>query len=158
MGRVEIFFIAICVFYQSTNGAVSGSLRRYQLLQQWREENKTRNITSKPSLRGFINLFSMIECATDCNPWHLRSYGNYCGLGGSGKPINDIDSCCEQHDACYDDNRDLYGCSSGMYVSSYLWSCADGYPACHDGRDQCDLWTCVCDKAMMECLQDAGCP
>ncbi|XP_063621238.1 acidic phospholipase A2 2-like [Cydia splendana] len=112
----------------------------------------------EPSVRGIINLFSMIECATDCNPWHLKYYGNYCGLGGSGTPINDIDSCCEQHDACYDDNKDFYGCSSSMYVSPYEWSCNDGYPSCHDGHDKCGLWTCVCDKAMMECLNDAGCP
>lgn len=31
-------------------------------------------------------------------PW---TYGNYCGAGGMGTPINATDAACAAHDACY---------------------------------------------------------
>jgi hypothetical protein len=31
-------------------------------------------------------------------PW---TYGNYCGAGGSGKPIDKLDEACKKHDECY---------------------------------------------------------
>jgi RHS repeat-associated protein len=31
-------------------------------------------------------------------PW---TYGNFCGAGGMGTPINGTDAACQQHDACY---------------------------------------------------------
>jgi Phospholipase A2 len=31
-------------------------------------------------------------------PW---TYGNCCGPGGSGTPINPTDTACMAHDACY---------------------------------------------------------
>ena len=30
--------------------------------------------------------------------WH---YGNYCGAGGMGTPINAVDAACQQHDSCF---------------------------------------------------------
>lgn len=36
-------------------------------------------------------------------PWPYNNwYGNGCGPGGSGTPINAIDTACMGHDACYD--------------------------------------------------------
>ncbi len=32
-------------------------------------------------------------------PW---TYGNHCGAGGMGNPINGTDAACQTHDACYD--------------------------------------------------------
>jgi RHS repeat-associated protein len=32
---------------------------------------------------------------------HLWEYGNYCGKGGAGTPINNIDQQCKNHDDCY---------------------------------------------------------
>ncbi len=32
-------------------------------------------------------------------------YGNYCGLGGSGEAIDDIDVACRNHDDCYEQNQ-----------------------------------------------------
>lgn len=31
-------------------------------------------------------------------------YGNWCGAGGSGTPINWVDQCCKNHDDCWDDH------------------------------------------------------
>jgi RHS repeat-associated protein len=41
-------------------------------------------------------------------PW---TYGNWCGAGGSGTPINSTDAACMAHDQCYDNlnlNADQY--------------------------------------------------
>jgi hypothetical protein len=31
----------------------------------------------------------------------IWTYGNYCGAGGMGTPINGTDAACAAHDACY---------------------------------------------------------
>lgn len=41
----------------------------------------------------------------------LWTYGNWCGAGGSGTPINSTDAACMAHDQCYDNlnlNADQY--------------------------------------------------
>src|SRR5438067_1119330 len=35
-------------------------------------------------------------------PTTLADYGNYCGKGGSGEPIDSIGACCQAHDNCYE--------------------------------------------------------
>jgi hypothetical protein len=40
--------------------------------------------------------------ASKPEPVHgLWTYGNWCGTGGMGTPINAVDAACQQHDACY---------------------------------------------------------
>jgi len=35
-------------------------------------------------------------------PWH---YGNFCGAGGTGTPINAVDNACMLHDTCFDNAK-----------------------------------------------------
>lgn len=45
--------------------------------------------------------------------WH---YGNWCGVGGAGTPINDTDASCLIHDYCYE----LAGVTAGDNISPVL--------------------------------------
>ena len=46
-------------------------------------------------------------------PWH---YGNWCGAGGAGTPIDSTDAACMRHDKCYDS----IGFAADQYTSGNL--------------------------------------
>ena len=54
--------------------------------------------------KGGINLYSLNANSPidNVDPDGLAWYGNYCGPGGSGVPIDWIDQACKAHDDCYD--------------------------------------------------------
>lgn len=41
--------------------------------------------------RDVIDLYSMVKCATGCDPLIFKGYGCYCGFLGSGKALDGID-------------------------------------------------------------------
>ena len=73
---------------------------------------------------------SGIDCIAANNtqvPVHgLWTYGHWCGVGGSGNPINDTDAACKAHDQCVDQggftpgsnykgpNAQLQGCNQRL--------------------------------------------
>ncbi|CRL05186.1 CLUMA_CG018100, isoform A [Clunio marinus] len=68
-----------------------------------------REVRSK---RDVFNLYSMIKCATGCDPLIYKGYGCYCGFLGSGRALDGIDRCCKAHDYCYNSANyyNVYGC------------------------------------------------
>nr|P59067.1 RecName: Full=Phospholipase A2 superbin a; Short=svPLA2; AltName: Full=Phosphatidylcholine 2-acylhydrolase [Austrelaps superbus] len=46
---------------------------------------------------------NMIQCANHGRraTWHYLDYGCYCGPGGLGTPVDELDRCCKTHDDCY---------------------------------------------------------
>ncbi|GFW66195.1 phospholipase A(2) [Trichonephila clavipes] len=85
--------------------------------------------------RSLMNLSSMVSDVTGRQSSDFISYGNYCGLGGSGIPVDPIDECCQIHDLCY--NLSSKGvCHSlgekGVYQVEYKWT-----------RDKESLASCV---------------
>ncbi len=54
--------------------------------------------------------FNELDDAFD-NAKDLAMYGNWCGPGMSGPdaPVDSLDSLCEQHDVCYEDNVIPFG-------------------------------------------------
>lgn len=47
------------------------------------------------SKRGALELYSMIKCATGCDPLIFKGYGCYCGFLGSGHTLDGIDRCVQ---------------------------------------------------------------
>ncbi|XP_047992796.1 phospholipase A2 Scol/Pla-like [Leguminivora glycinivorella] len=109
--------------------------------------------------RNAFNLYYMIEECTKCSAWDLLGYGNYCGFGGSGTPIDNIDRCCQKHDHCYDDVLNQNDCwRINIYLMPYDWKVLDGSPYCGNESNKCRREICQCDKELTECLNRIGCP
>ncbi|GFT69523.1 phospholipase A(2) [Nephila pilipes] len=121
--------------------------------------------------RSLMNLSTMVSEVTGRESTDFVSYGNYCGLGGSGAPVDSIDQCCQIHDLCYNLSTKSV-CHSlgekGAYQVEYKWtknekglaSCAPEIlsrhiPVKRDGDvDKCKTTICLCDAMLTNCLKD----
>uniref|UniRef100_A0A482Z8K9 Phospholipase A2 n=1 Tax=Latrodectus hasselti TaxID=256736 RepID=A0A482Z8K9_LATHA len=76
------------------------------------------------SRRSLVKLKSMLETLTDYHATDFVNYGNYCGLGGSGDPVDPLDGCCQSHDYCYAEVQKNV-CSNdeknAIYTKYYEW-------------------------------------
>uniref|UniRef100_A0A182INE5 Phospholipase A2-like central domain-containing protein n=1 Tax=Anopheles atroparvus TaxID=41427 RepID=A0A182INE5_ANOAO len=113
------------------------------------------------SKRGVYNLYSMIKCATGCDPIIYKGYGCYCGFLGSGQALDGIDRCCKMHDYCYS----TANCPMFLeYFVPYLWKCYRGRPICAidhgewGGPGSCASRLCHCDLSLSKCLRRYYCP
>uniref|UniRef100_A0A182W161 Bromo domain-containing protein n=1 Tax=Anopheles minimus TaxID=112268 RepID=A0A182W161_9DIPT len=113
------------------------------------------------SKRGVYNLYSMIKCATGCDPIIYKGYGCYCGFLGSGQALDGIDRCCKMHDYCYS----TANCPMFLeYFVPYLWKCYRGRPLCAidhgewGGPGSCASRLCHCDLSLSKCLRRYYCP
>ncbi|XP_057291709.1 basic phospholipase A2 nigroxin B-like [Hydractinia symbiolongicarpus] len=80
------------------------------------------------------------ECITYDN------YGCWCGSGGSGKPVDATDRCCQRHDFCYDRILQKNECSP------YLHQYEHSNGTCYDPAGTCPYNTCECDRKLAMCL------
>jgi hypothetical protein len=66
-------------------------------------------------------------------------YGCFCGRGGSGKPVDATDACCEAHDACW--KRVRAAGNGSCYFENYSKAFVD-----KDGKttDDCSQWHVGC--------------
>jgi RHS repeat-associated protein len=74
-------------------------------------------------------------------------YGNYCGPGGSGVPIDGLDSACKRHDECY------VSCGAagpgGVYLGGTCVRACDRLLCWQAIRAYCGNSTCTCAKSLI---------
>ncbi|XP_076085961.1 basic phospholipase A2 S6-45-like isoform X3 [Mytilus galloprovincialis] len=71
-------------------------------------------------------------------------YGCYCGQGGYGEPMDNLDRCCKAHDNCYGELE-----QQNYYTNWYDYKLKRTTIEC-DGAYHRKL--CECDKILLECV------
>ncbi|XP_058961227.2 basic phospholipase A2-like [Pocillopora verrucosa] len=99
----------------------------------------------------------MVNCMTNRSRFDYADYGCWCGAGGSGKPVDHVDKCCQIHDKCYD-----VAMVEKCYFYFHVYSVIYRYQGCR----QCDpissypSWEdkvdVECKKAVCDCDSDAA--
>ncbi|RNA35917.1 basic phospholipase A2 Ts-G6D49-like isoform X1 [Brachionus plicatilis] len=108
------------------------------------------SILAIPTSRNLLQFKSMVEYLTERSAFDFDGYGNYCGMGGKGDPVDAIDNCCKNHDQCYRDTSNLF-CYT--YFSTYDYSAKNNQISCSLTNTECQSGVCRCDKLAAECFK-----
>ncbi|CAC5393637.1 PLA2G [Mytilus coruscus] len=79
--------------------------------------------------------------------YDLMDYGCYCGKGGYGEPMDNLDSCCKAHDHCYGELKQKH-----YYSNMYDYKFKRQTIECADALETDDRKLCECDKIFVECV------
>jgi secretory phospholipase A2 len=98
----------------------------------------------------------MITKVTGHSALDYLGYGCHCGLGGQGKAVDALDTCCQNHDQCYA-NISTYLqfwklCSP--HLIHYSWKFDNNLLICTNQQNTCGYKTCLCDKIAVECFAE----
>ncbi|XP_036385784.1 phospholipase A2-like [Megalops cyprinoides] len=120
-------------------------------------------VLASPNYRALWQFRNMIIC-TMPDSWpalDYADYGCYCGKGGSGTPVDDLDRCCQVHDRCYEASMQMDECwpiLDNPYTEMYSYKCdkATKTITCTDNNDKCEKFICECDRQAAMCFAEAG--
>ncbi|KGL74612.1 Phospholipase A2, partial [Tinamus guttatus] len=106
------------------------------------------------SPRAVWQLRRMIKCTIPhSDPIRdFANYGCYCGLGGSGTPVDELDRCCQAHDQCYSEARFLL---DNPHTNMYSYSCSGEEITCSSTNNNCEMFICNCDRTAAMCFAKA---
>nr|Q9I900.1 RecName: Full=Acidic phospholipase A2 D; Short=svPLA2; AltName: Full=APLA; AltName: Full=Phosphatidylcholine 2-acylhydrolase; Flags: Precursor [Naja sputatrix]AAF82186.1 acidic phospholipase A2 [Naja sputatrix] len=111
--------------------------------------------SNRPMPLNLYQFKNMIQCTVPNRSWwDFADYGCYCGRGGSGTPVDDLDRCCQVHDNCYGEAEKISRC--WPYFKTYSYECSQGTLTCKGGNDACAAAVCDCDRLAAICF--AGAP
>ncbi|XP_066428716.1 phospholipase A2-like [Eleutherodactylus coqui] len=110
-------------------------------------------LTVAGSQAGLVKFGRMVQQATKRPAlWSFSFYGCYCGLGGQGWPMDDIDWCCQKHDCCYDV---LMKAGCAPLSQDYNYSHINGVITCDDeDLNGCARVCCECDREISHCFRE----
>ncbi|XP_055342601.1 neutral phospholipase A2 3-like isoform X2 [Paramacrobiotus metropolitanus] len=115
-------------------------------------QSARRNLDNRMASRS-LGEFAMMIYATTGRCWsHYAGYGKYCGPMGSGRPVDATDTCCRDHDVCYD-NIAMLCPGAAAYLRRYQWTISNMTPSCVADQEPCGYVLCECDRVMAECLK-----
>ncbi|XP_060597115.1 phospholipase A2-like, partial [Ruditapes philippinarum] len=102
-----------------------------------------------------IQFGNMIKKTSRIPPLSFNGYGNYCGMFGSGREMDNIDRCCSAHDKCLS-TTNRFHCLPFFYFSYYIlpysWYMQDGHIQCAPTNTRCAQGLCDCDRLCAECF------
>ncbi|KAM8945943.1 phospholipase A2, minor isoenzyme-like [Pelodytes ibericus] len=118
-------------------------------------------ISSQHQTKNLLQFRKIIKCTIpNSKPLdQYNQYGCYCGLGGSGKPVDDLDACCKIHDECYGDYTKVENCNpifDNPYTEFYSYSCSDNKVTCNSNNNPCEMHICECDRKAALCFSKAS--
>ncbi|XP_076010380.1 phospholipase A2, minor isoenzyme-like [Genypterus blacodes] len=107
--------------------------------------------------RALWDFSNMISCTVPGPIPVIRfgDYGCYCGYGGSGRPVDALDRCCQVHDNCYGQatrRPDCQGIFDSPYIKPYSFTCARRTPTCSSKNSSCAQFICECDRNAAMCF------
>ncbi|CAJ0965862.1 unnamed protein product, partial [Ranitomeya imitator] len=116
---------------------------------------------SRPESKNLLQFRKIIKCIIpDSRPLdEYNGYGCYCGLGGSGAPVDELDKCCQIHDDCYSQYKSIQNCNiifDNPYTEFYAYSCTDNTVTCKSSNNPCEMHICECDKQAALCFSKAS--
>ncbi|CAH3017031.1 unnamed protein product, partial [Porites evermanni] len=110
----------------------------------------------RTSKRGVLTFGLMVLCETKRNALEYNGYGCYCGQGGEGTPVDEIDWCCYEHDMCYHNLQQKEVCGKSyhivqLYLTPYL---RKGCSGCGNPWNSCfQKKLCECDAEAAKCFK-----